>query len=223
MTSPVDPCAPNDADSKPSAMMTRRRTLLVSTAMLLAAPAAQAVTLQGGAGLPWRPFAGDPPEAVKPGPWMFFTPEEGAAVEALVDRLIPPIRRPPAEKSAAAQSSSTASWRVLMAVQLAFTGVRRSCRRRQSWAFKGHSRQLSSTGARWQRSISTVAPPTAARRLRSFRIARTIRSSPRWKTGRCDFRIRLRSRSSRHCCRIRARASLPTPFTAAIAIWRPGK
>jgi gluconate 2-dehydrogenase gamma chain len=40
--------------------------------------------------LPWRPFAGDPPQAVKPGPWEFFTPEESAAVEALVDRLIPP-------------------------------------------------------------------------------------------------------------------------------------
>src|SRR5205085_10670065 len=37
-----------------------------------------------------RPFAGDPPQAVEPGPWVFFTPEEGAAVEALVDRLIPP-------------------------------------------------------------------------------------------------------------------------------------
>ena len=27
---------------------------------------------------------------VKPGPWQFFTPEEAAAVESLVDRLIPP-------------------------------------------------------------------------------------------------------------------------------------
>jgi hypothetical protein len=30
--SPVDPCAPNDAELTPSAMMTRRRALLVSTA-----------------------------------------------------------------------------------------------------------------------------------------------------------------------------------------------
>ena len=84
------PVAPDHADSTPSATMTRRRALLASTALLLAAPAARAEILQGGAGLPWRPFAADPPEAVKPGPWVFFTPEEGAAVEALVDRLIPP-------------------------------------------------------------------------------------------------------------------------------------
>jgi gluconate 2-dehydrogenase gamma chain len=71
-------------------MLTRRHALLASTAMLLAAPAARAEIFQNGAGLPWRPFAGDPPKAVKPGPWAFFTAEEAAAVEALVDRLIPP-------------------------------------------------------------------------------------------------------------------------------------
>ncbi len=27
---------------------------------------------------------------VRPGAWIFFTPEEGAAVEAIVDRIIPP-------------------------------------------------------------------------------------------------------------------------------------
>ena len=27
---------------------------------------------------------------VRPGPWVFFTPEEGAAMEAIADRLIPP-------------------------------------------------------------------------------------------------------------------------------------
>jgi gluconate 2-dehydrogenase gamma chain len=79
-------------------MMTRRRVLLASTAMLLAAPAARAEILQGGAGLPWRPFAGDPPQAVKPGPWVFFAPEESAAVEALVDRLIPPDTETPGGK-----------------------------------------------------------------------------------------------------------------------------
>jgi gluconate 2-dehydrogenase gamma chain len=58
--------------------------------MLLVARAAGARTFVGGSGLPWRPFAGDPPAPAKPGPWVFFRPEEGAAVEALVDRLIPP-------------------------------------------------------------------------------------------------------------------------------------
>ena len=90
--------APVDTGLAPSAMMTRRRVLLTSTAMLLAAPAARAEILPGGTGLPWRPFAGDPPDAVKPGPWMFFTSEEGAAVEALVDRLIPPDPETPGGK-----------------------------------------------------------------------------------------------------------------------------
>jgi gluconate 2-dehydrogenase gamma chain len=73
-----------------SIMLTRKHALLASTAVLLAAPAMRAEIFQNGAGLPWRPFAGDPPEAVKPAPWAFFTAEEAAAVETLVDRLIPP-------------------------------------------------------------------------------------------------------------------------------------
>jgi gluconate 2-dehydrogenase gamma chain len=75
-----------------------RRALLASTAMLLVVRAAGARSLEGGNGLPWRPFAGDPPQPAKPGPWAFFTPEEGAAVEALVDRLIPPDPETPGGK-----------------------------------------------------------------------------------------------------------------------------
>jgi gluconate 2-dehydrogenase gamma chain len=37
---------------------------------------------------------------VKPGPWAYFSPEEGAAVEALVDRLIPPDPQTPGGKDA---------------------------------------------------------------------------------------------------------------------------
>ena len=40
--------------------------------------------------LPWTPNAGNPPEPVKPGPWLFFTDDEGKALEALADRIIPP-------------------------------------------------------------------------------------------------------------------------------------
>ena len=79
----------------PSATRPSRRTLLASTAMLLVARAAAGRTLVGGTGMPWRPFAGDPPQQFKPGPWVFFTPEEGAAAEALVDRLIPPDSETP--------------------------------------------------------------------------------------------------------------------------------
>ena len=82
----------------PSDVMPTRRALLTSTAIVLVARAAEARTLVGGSGLPWRPFAGDPPTAVQPGPWVFFTPEEGAAVEALVDRLIPPDPETPGGK-----------------------------------------------------------------------------------------------------------------------------
>src|SRR5437868_7753907 len=81
---------PANANATPSTRGLSRRGLLASTALLLITQAAGARTLAGGTGMPWRPFAGDPPEAAKPGPWVFFTPEEGAAVEALVDRLIPP-------------------------------------------------------------------------------------------------------------------------------------
>jgi len=79
-------------------MATRRRALLTSTAVLLVPWRARAENLKGGTGLPWRPFAGDPPETVRPGPWEFFAPEEGVAVEALVDRLIPPDPETPGGK-----------------------------------------------------------------------------------------------------------------------------
>src|SRR5690349_3858347 len=94
----TQPVSINAPDARPSAGLPSRRALLASTALLLVTRAAGARTLVGGSGLPWRPFAGDPPQAVRPGPWVFFTPEEGAAVEALVDRLIPPDPETPGGK-----------------------------------------------------------------------------------------------------------------------------
>src|ERR1700741_1157836 len=82
----------------PSDVMPTRRALLTSTAILLVARAAEARTLVGGSGLPSPPLSADPPTAAQPGPWVFFTPEEGAAVEALVDRLIPPDPETPGGK-----------------------------------------------------------------------------------------------------------------------------
>jgi gluconate 2-dehydrogenase gamma chain len=81
-----------------SAMMTRRHALLASTAILLVGSAARSEIVKGGTGMPWRPFAGSPPQVVKAGPWVFFTSDEGAAVEALVDRLIPPDPETPGGK-----------------------------------------------------------------------------------------------------------------------------
>jgi gluconate 2-dehydrogenase gamma chain len=70
--------------SRPS----RREILLASAAAVLAEPQlAQAALVKGG--LPWKPGADNPPQEAVPGPWQFFTAEEGAAIEALVDRLIP--------------------------------------------------------------------------------------------------------------------------------------
>ena len=73
-------------------MLTTATTLLFSTNVVLAG------VVQGG--LPWEQNAGAPPAAVKPGPWTYFTTEEGAAVEALVDRLIPPDPQTPGGKDA---------------------------------------------------------------------------------------------------------------------------
>lgn len=67
--------------------VTRRRLLSSTATLLLAASTAQARTISGA--LPWGPDAGEPPVPVWPGPWVFFTPEEAAAVEAAIDRLIP--------------------------------------------------------------------------------------------------------------------------------------
>jgi gluconate 2-dehydrogenase gamma chain len=72
-----------------------RRELLITTAMTLVFSATSARALVVKDSLPWVPNAGAPPTAVHPGPWVYFTPEEGAAVEALVDRLIPPDPQTP--------------------------------------------------------------------------------------------------------------------------------
>lgn len=81
-------------------MVINRRELLVSTAMglILSMSSARARTIAGA--LPWVSDAGSPPVPAQPGPWKFFTPEEGTAVEAIVDRLIPPDPKTPGGKDA---------------------------------------------------------------------------------------------------------------------------
>ena len=78
----------------------RRRELLAGTALCLVSSAVSAQARIVAGALPWQPSAGAPPVPVRPGPWQFFTPEEGAAVEALVDRLIPPDPETPGGKDA---------------------------------------------------------------------------------------------------------------------------
>jgi gluconate 2-dehydrogenase gamma chain len=84
----------------PSGFDIRRRDLLIGTAltMLLASAPARALTVAGQ--LPWKPDAGAPPTPARPGPWTYFSPEEGAAIEAVTDRLIPPDPKTPGGKDA---------------------------------------------------------------------------------------------------------------------------
>ena len=75
-----------------------RRKLFGSTALVLclASPAARAAVIKGA--LPWQPGSADPPSLATPGGWHFFTPQEAATVEAVVDRLIPPDPETPGGK-----------------------------------------------------------------------------------------------------------------------------
>ena len=78
----------------------QRRALLTGTvsALALATGSAGARTIHGA--LPWSPDAATAPDAVRPGAWVFFTAEEGAAVEAIVDRIFPPDPKTPGGKDA---------------------------------------------------------------------------------------------------------------------------
>lgn len=69
--------------------ITRRQVLTWSTGALAATATgvAKAVTLTGAPG--WTPFSDNPPETFQTEGWLFFTAEEAATVEAIVDRLIP--------------------------------------------------------------------------------------------------------------------------------------
>ena len=75
-----------------------RRQLLSATAMLAFSGSACARQVTGA--LPWSPNEAYPQEPVAPGAWLFFTLEEAAAIEAIVDRLIPTDELGPGAKEA---------------------------------------------------------------------------------------------------------------------------
>jgi gluconate 2-dehydrogenase gamma chain len=75
--------------------LSRREMLAASAAALLIDPADAAVIKNA---LPWRSGTVNPPVEAAPGQWRFFTNEEAAAVEAFVDRLIPPDPQTPGGK-----------------------------------------------------------------------------------------------------------------------------
>jgi gluconate 2-dehydrogenase gamma chain len=68
--------------------MNRRQLFGTSAvALLLSSHPVRAAVVRGG--LPWKPGAASPPDAVAPGGWLYLTPPEAKTVEAFVDRLIP--------------------------------------------------------------------------------------------------------------------------------------
>src|SRR3981189_523761 len=77
--------------------MIKRRDFLAGTAILVLSTMNSRATVISGA-LPWAPNAGNPPVRVRPGPWHYFTSDEGRAVEALADRTIPPDPQTPGGK-----------------------------------------------------------------------------------------------------------------------------
>jgi gluconate 2-dehydrogenase gamma chain len=80
-------------------MLFHRRELLASAAWLFAGAAVAHASAIAGR-LPWHPNAGMPPPPVRPGPWLYFSADEAAAVEALADRIIPPDPQTPGGKDA---------------------------------------------------------------------------------------------------------------------------
>jgi gluconate 2-dehydrogenase gamma chain len=79
--------------------LTRRGILGVTVSLAaLVASRASAQTYSGS--LPWLPGRTGAPAQVEPNGWTYFSPEEAAAIEALVDRLIPSDDLSPGGKDA---------------------------------------------------------------------------------------------------------------------------
>jgi gluconate 2-dehydrogenase gamma chain len=72
--------------------------MLLSTAALLFSASSRSTAKTIAGALPWEPNGANPPIAAKMGPWEFFTPDEGRAMEALADRIIPPDPQTPGGK-----------------------------------------------------------------------------------------------------------------------------
>src|ERR1700760_3050654 len=76
---------------KPKHSGMSRRSLLATAALLITTSGATAKVVTKV--LPWRPNEAYPVTPVVPGGWLFFTADEAAVVDAMVDRLIPPDER----------------------------------------------------------------------------------------------------------------------------------
>ena len=80
--------------------MINRRTFLASAAIWFAGTTSLTRASVIRDHMPWSPFPSSPPEFARPGPWQFFTSDEARAMEAIVDRIIPPDPETPGGKDA---------------------------------------------------------------------------------------------------------------------------
>jgi gluconate 2-dehydrogenase gamma chain len=80
--------------------MLHRRTFLLSAALWFAGTTSLTRASVIRDHMPWAPFPSSAPEFARPGPWQFFTADEASAIEAIVDRIIPPDPQTPGGKEA---------------------------------------------------------------------------------------------------------------------------
>ena len=199
----------------------RRRFLASAAAFTVAATTASARSISGK--LPWSPFAGDPPKPVNPLGWYFLTPNEVAAVEAIVDRSDPggsSLRS--AARMRAARSSSTASLPAPSALPAVFTSRGHSCRPAHP-GLSGRVHALGplspgSEGAR--RSYPRHLSGKTFAQLSSAQQDEVLEGMESGKSRRSNWRRASRpAPSSNCCCRTPWKASLPIRFMAATATW----
>lgn len=81
-------------------VLMRRRTFLVSLATWLVSTTALTRARVIHDHVPWAPYPSSAPQIERPGPWQFFTVDEARAMEAIVDRIIPPDPETPGGKEA---------------------------------------------------------------------------------------------------------------------------
>ena len=80
--------------------MMHRRNFLISSAIWFAGTTSLTRASVIRDHMPWAPYPSSAPRIERPGPWQFFTADEASAIEAIVDRIIPPDPQTPGGKEA---------------------------------------------------------------------------------------------------------------------------
>ena len=80
--------------------MMHRRHFLISAALWFAGTTSLTRASVIRDHMPWAPYPSSAPRFERPGPWQFFTADEASAIEAIVDRIIPPDPQTPGGKEA---------------------------------------------------------------------------------------------------------------------------